>query len=245
MADRGDRYFYLLRSSRPMADSDRGSGVCLCSIATTNSGGVGNGMRSRVSKAMWWIRAEARGFLLRFVCAFPLGTGDWIRSLFLPRFLGGMGKRTIIKDGFRVTNPERVQIGSDCTFAIRVFITGGGGVTIGNFVGIGPDAKIWSVNHRYEDPDTPWLKQDYERASVTIEDDVWLGANCFIMPGCTIGKGAIVSAGTVLMKSVPPYALVAGNPGRVVGWRKKPDPAAADTPAARADADSTPAIPSH
>jgi maltose O-acetyltransferase len=91
--------------------------------------------------------------------------------------------------------------------------------------------KVWSVNHRFDDPDQPWLLQGWELKPVVIEDDVWLGANVFIMPGVTIGKGAIVSACAVLSRSVPPYSLVAGNPARVVGWRKQPPAAAAPPPA--------------
>src|SRR5690606_13730549 len=103
------------------------------------------------------------------------------------------------------------------------FINGGGGVTIGEWVGIGPDSKIWSVNHRFEDPETPLLLQGYEKQPVVIEDDVWLGANVFIAPGVTIGRGTIVAAGSVVNKNIPAFALVCGNPGRVIGWRKKPE----------------------
>ena len=91
----------------------------------------------------------------------------------------------------------------------------------------GPDVKVWSVNHRFDDPDTPWQLQGWEAKEVVIEDDVWLGANVFVMPGVIIHKGAIISAGTVVNKSIPAFALVAGNPGRVVGWRKRPAAAAA------------------
>jgi acetyltransferase-like isoleucine patch superfamily enzyme len=77
------------------------------------------------------------------------------------------------------------------------------------------------VNHRFNDPDVPWILQGWESKPVVIEDDVWLGANAFVMPGVTIGKGAIVSAYAVLAKSIPPYAIVAGNPARVTGWRKE------------------------
>lgn len=146
-----------------------------------------------------------------------------MRSRALPPWFAKFGSNTVIQDQFRVTNPERVSIGSHCNFAQGVFITGGGGVTIGDYVGFGPDVKVWSVNHRYQDPDTPWMLQGYDKYPVVIEDDVWLGANCFVMPGVTIGRGAILSAGTVLMKSVPPFAIVAGNPGRIVGWRKQPE----------------------
>lgn len=160
-------------------------------------------------------------FLL--LAGLPLRTGVWIRARVMRRFFASMGEDTVIQAGMRVTNPEKIAIGSHCNFARGVFITGGGGVTIGDWVGFGPDVKVWSVNHRFDDPDRPWLLQGWEMKPVVIEDDVWLGANVFLMPGVTIGKGAIVSACAVVGKSVPAYSLVAGNPARVVGWRKKPE----------------------
>lgn len=174
-----------------------------------------------IRRFFWAVRAECRELTLWFVCSLPRGTGNWVRSKALPRYFAKFGRHTVVQERFRVTNPEKVSIGSHCNFGTGVFLTGGGGITIGDYVGLGPDVKIWSVNHRYKDPDTPWILQGYEQHPVVIEDDVWLGASCFVMPGTTIGKGAILSAGTVLMKSVPPYAIVAGNPGRVVGWRKR------------------------
>ncbi len=174
-------------------------------------------------KRLWWkLRDELKGLALGVLCGFPLGAGVWLRARLMRFFFKSLGRNTVLQVGLRVTNPENVSIGSNCNLARGVFITGGGGVTIGDWVGFGPDTKIWSVNHRFEDPDTPWLLQGWEKKPVVIEDDVWLGANVFVMPGVTIGRGAIVSAGAVVNKSIPPYALVAGNPARVVGWRKRP-----------------------
>lgn len=170
----------------------------------------------------WWWRQELRDLTLWYACQVPGGIGDRVRTKVLGRRLGKLGASTRIGYGFRVTSPEHVHIGNRCDFNEGVFITGGGGVTIGDYVGLGPGVKIWSVNHRYEDPDTPWILQGHEKLPVVIEEDVWLGANCFVMPGTTIGRGSILSAGTVLMKSVPAFAIVAGNPGRIVGWRKQP-----------------------
>lgn len=175
----------------------------------------------KIRRFFWAIRHEWQELKLWFVCQLPRGTGNWVRSRALPGYFAKFGRNTVIQERFRVTNPEKVSIGSHCSFAAAVFLTGGGGITIGDYVGLGPDVKIWSVNHRYDDPETPWMLQGYEHHAVVIEDDVWIGASCFVMPGTTIGRGAILSAGTVLMKSVPPYAIVAGNPGRVVGWRKR------------------------
>jgi acetyltransferase-like isoleucine patch superfamily enzyme len=175
-----------------------------------------------VKQLFWSVRAEAAAFALGLLTNMPLQFGVWLRSAFLPYFFQGLGKGTKFQSGLRVTNPEKVSIGANCNFARGVFITGGGGVRIGDWVGFGPDVKVWSVNHRFDDPDTPWLLQGWTRKTVVIEDDVWLGANVFVMPGVTIGKGAIVSACALVDKSIPPYAIVAGNPCRVLGWRKRP-----------------------
>ena len=181
-------------------------------------------------KRLWWsTKKEARTAALWALGSVPLGLGVWLRAHLMRYFFKRLGQHTILKAGLKVARPEMISIGSHCNFASGVFITGGGGVTIGDWVGFGPDVKIWSVNHRFSDPDTPWQLQGWEEKPVFIEDDVWLAANVFVMPGVTIGKGAIVSAGSVVTKSIPPYALVAGNPARVVGWRKQPG-AAADAP---------------
>ena len=51
---------------------------------------------------------------------------------------------------------------------------------------------------------------------VTIEDDVWIGAGAIILPGTTIHKGAVIGAGAVVTKDVPPFSVVVGNPARIV-----------------------------
>jgi maltose O-acetyltransferase len=190
-------------------------------------------------KRYWWrLRKELKLLLLSFLMHFPTHLGVALRARLMRHFLKSLGQNCTLRSGLRLTNPEKVSIGSNCNFGQDVFITGGGGVTIGNWVGMGPDAKVWSVNHRYDDPDRPWLLQGHDNKPVVIHDDVWIGASAFVMPGVTIGKGAIISACAVVNKSVPEYAIVVGNPGRVAGWRKRPASAApgevAEEPAAAA-----------
>ena len=176
----------------------------------------------------WWsVRSELGSLALWLLAWLPLESGMRLRRLCMPLFLQSLGEQAVFQTGLRITNPERVAVGSQCRFGQGVFITGGGGVHIGNWVSIGPDVKLWSVNHRFEDPDVPIRQQGWELKPVVIEDDVWLAANVFVMPGVTIGRGSVVSACTVVSRSVPPYSLVAGNPGRVVGWRRRPAVAAA------------------
>lgn len=177
----------------------------------------------RVKTRYWWILREFRLLALWFLGEFPGETGAWLRSRCLRPFLKALGTDTLIQHGFRVTSPEMISIGAHCIFGQGTFITGGGGVRIGDWVGFGPDVKVWSVTHRFRDPSQPWQLQGSKLEEVVIEDDVWLAANTFVMPGVRIGRGAIVSACSVVTKSVPPYAIFAGNPGRVIGWRKAPE----------------------
>lgn len=176
----------------------------------------------RLKQLYWSARLELKWWFLVILMALPLKLGETLRSLLMPFFLKGFGNNNVVQSGARIFSPEKVSIGSNCNFAQDIIITGGGGVSIGDWVGFGPDVKVWSVNHRFDDPDKPWQLQGHEAKPVVIEDDAWLAAGVFVMPGVTIGKGAIISAYAVVNKSVPPYSIVAGNPARVIGWRKAP-----------------------
>ena len=95
-----------------------------------------------------------------------------------------------------------------------------GDITIGNGVMIGPQCIIYTRNHAFERTDIPMFKQGFSNMQpVMINDDVWIGARVTILPGVTIGKGAIIGAGSVVTKDVPEYAVVGGNPAKVIKIR--------------------------
>ena len=58
------------------------------------------------------------------------------------------------------------------------------------------------------------------KTGITVEDDVWIGANSVILPGVHINKGAIIGAGSVVTKDIPPYAIAVGNPAKVIKYRQ-------------------------
>jgi virginiamycin A acetyltransferase len=62
-------------------------------------------------------------------------------------------------------------------------------------------------------------KSSYSKGDIVIENDVWMGANCTIVDGITIANGAVIAAGAVVVKSVPPYAIVGGNPAKIIKYR--------------------------
>ena len=102
------------------------------------------------------------------------------------------------------------------------FVQAEGGVELADDVILGPGVKIWSMNHVFDDPDKTVMEQGYTFKSVKIGRDVWVGANAFIMPGADIGEGCVISAGAVVGgKQVAPYSILAGNPARKIGTRKK------------------------
>ena len=176
----------------------------------------------KLKRIYWKTRAEYFVWEMHFFSLIPGSLGMAVRQKYFAKILGSCGKPIFVAQNVKITSPEKLHLGNYVGIGIGAYITAGGGITIGNYVGIGPDAKIWSVNHIYKDPDQPWRFQGSEKKEVVIEDDVWIAASCIIKPGVTIGKGAIISAGSVLSKSIPPFAIVAGNPARVVGWRREP-----------------------
>jgi len=103
---------------------------------------------------------------------------------------------------------DRTRIGLGCTLI--------GPVRIGNDVGVAQGVVLTGLNHNYEDITMPISKQGVSVAPIVVEDEVWLGANCVILAGTTIGKHSIVAAGSVITKNVPPYSLAFGNPARVI-----------------------------
>lgn len=112
-----------------------------------------------------------------------------------------------------------VRIGRRSAVGVDCFIHGGGGVTIGRDVLLGPGVRIFSENHDFALRGVPIIEQGETPAAVEIGDDVWIGAGATVLAGARIGTGAIVAAGAVVRGDVEPYSIVAGVPARVVGHR--------------------------
>jgi len=143
-----------------------------------------------------------------------------IRKSFLRNSCFSIGENLVVYDGIRVHCPEHLSIGNNVAINNDVWINAAGKVRIGNYVLIGPRVIIHSANHKYNDPNIPIQKQGHIFKKVIIEDDAWIGGRAIILPGVKIGKGAVVAAGSVVTKDVPPYSVVAGVPARRIKDRK-------------------------
>ena len=122
-----------------------------------------------------------------------------------------VGHQTILKGYYR----NEMVIGDHTWIGQQCFFHAAGGITIGKRVGVGPGVKILTSVHQEAGRAIPVLFAPVETAPVVIEDDSDLGINSVILPGVTVGRGAIVGAGSVVTRNVPPYAIVAGVPARV------------------------------
>ncbi len=110
-----------------------------------------------------------------------------------------------------------VEFGAHTTVNPYAMISGK--VRCGDGVRIASHVSIVGFNHGFDDPTMPIHKQKHETLGITIEDDVWIGANAVVLDGVTVGKGAVIAAGAVVSKDVPSMAIVGGVPAKVVRYR--------------------------
>ena len=91
-----------------------------------------------------------------------------------------------------------------------------GPVTIGSHVNLAQGITVTALNHNFSETDKRIDEQGVSTTPVTIDDDVWIGANAVILPGVSIGTHSVVAAGAVVTKDVPPHSLVVGVPAKVI-----------------------------
>lgn len=126
-----------------------------------------------------------------------------------------VGHYAILKGYYR----NEMVIGDETWIGQQCFFHSAGGLTIGARVGIGPGVRVITSVHKEAGRGVPVLFSPVETAPVLIEDDADVGVGSIILPGVTIGRGAVVGAGAVVNRSIPPYAVAAGVPARVLRYR--------------------------
>ena len=90
---------------------------------------------------------------------------------------------------------------------------------IGRDCAIGPNCTIIGANHNFKDKTKSIKSQGSSIKGIVIGNDVWIGANCVILDGVTIGEGSVIGAGSIVTKSIPPYSVAVGNPCKVIKSR--------------------------
>lgn len=184
----------------------------------TNFQNINQLIRDKAKKLTWVRRlldiAEGLSFLMMIITGkIPSQT---IRK-FLYRFLFGirMDKGVVIYGGVEIRNPRQLKIGENSIIGHRSILDARRGLTIGKNVNLSTGVWIWTLEHDYQDPHF-----GTKGAEVFIKDYAWVSCRTVILPGVTIGTGAVVAAGAVVTKDVPDYAVAGGVPAKVIGMRQ-------------------------
>lgn len=140
-----------------------------------------------------------------------------MRRAYLRAYLGRHGEGTSVQVGCRFLNGPRVFLGDRTIINFGCLLDGRTyDIRIGDDVSIGPEAAILTLGH---DP----ASVDFADTggAVTIGAKAWIAFRALVLPGVSIGEGAVVAAGAIVSRDVPPFAIVAGNPARIVGERPR------------------------
>lgn len=142
--------------------------------------------------------------------------GGWCRYKLAKHFTSEMGKNVTLEKG--ASFGRRLYIGDNSGVGINALLDGE--VHIGNNVMMGPEVIVYTQNHKFDDLSIPMNQQGFqEEKKVEIGNDVWIGARVIILPGVKIGDGVVIGAGSVVTKDVPDYAVVGGNPAKLLKMR--------------------------
>ncbi|MEI9896107.1 MAG: WcaF family extracellular polysaccharide biosynthesis acetyltransferase [Chthoniobacter sp.] len=158
----------------------------------------------------WWF--ESAWLLVKWL--FFLNPVPWpsaLRVALLRAFGARIGERVVIRSFVNITFPWRLQVGDDVWFGEEVLVLSLAPVVIESNVCISQRAFLCTGSHRFETENFDLVTQP-----ITIRAGSWVAAQAFIAPGVEIGEGSMVTASTVVSRSVPPKSLVQGNPGVVV-----------------------------
>lgn len=158
------------------------------------------------------VALELQVFLLHCAGFFPSHTF----RRFLYRLSGvKIGKGSTLHAGVVFYDPKNVSVGEDSIVGEGAVLDGRAKLYIGNHVDIASEVMVYNSQHDINDETFIAISK-----AVIIEDYVFVGPRAIILPGVTIGQGAVVAAGAVVTRDIPPYAVVGGVPAKVIGERK-------------------------
>lgn len=142
----------------------------------------------------------------------------FLRQISCKYIFKATGKDINIEHGASFGSGARIEIGNYSGLGENCKVPDD--IKIGRDVMMAPDVLIVGKNHQFENLQIPMRLQGAKDSTpVVIGDDVWIGARVIILPGIQVGNGAIIGAGSVVTNNVPPYAICAGNPARVIKYR--------------------------
>jgi len=164
------------------------------------------------------MRIIVSGLLFEFFVSLPDELSKF-RVMYYNKIGCVIHKNVAISPNVRIRG--RFEIGEGSSIAQNCSISGECvGVFVGKNVMIAPNVVIVTFNHGFESLEIDMAKQINTVATVIIEDNVWIGANCSIAKGVKIGTGAIIGANSFVNKDVMPYSIMGGVPAKLIRNRK-------------------------
>ncbi|WP_394804404.1 acyltransferase [Portibacter lacus] len=159
-------------------------------------------------------------FISGFIFALPRHRlFGFIKSNYLRLQGATVGKAVVFYPGIKINPAFNIEIGDHVDLAWGVLITTGGKVKIGNRTLVGYNTQIFSANHIIPSKRGRIFGSGHILKPVDIGQDVWIGAGSIILPGVTIGEGAVIAGGSVVTKNVAPFTIVGGNPAKLIKER--------------------------
>ena len=153
-------------------------------------------------------------------CDFQCGSipSHFIRNfLYRNIWLVKISKKAIIYWGAEIRAGYNLVLGEGSIIGDNSLLDARQGITIGRNVNLSSRVSIYTEQHNHRDP---YFKNNSDSSNrVKIDDRVWIGPNVIILPGIDIGEGAVICAGSVVTKSIPPFSIVAGIPAKIIGKR--------------------------
>lgn len=146
--------------------------------------------------------------------------GQTLRRLLARQIFERCGRHVRINCGASFGSGVRVRLGENSSIAADAWIAND--TRIGSDVMMAPQVIILSNSHNFDRTDISMRAQGAPLPRpVTIGDDVWIGTRVIILPGVTVGSHVILGAGAVVTKDVPDWAIVGGNPARIIRYRNR------------------------
>lgn len=114
----------------------------------------------------------------------------------------------------------RIRIGARTIVNVGCYLSGEGGLEIGEDVLIGPHAKLLSAGHAIDEGDDIIARNQITRSRIVVGDGAWIGAGAIVLEGVNIGRGAVVAAGALVRQDVPEGMIAAGMPAKLLRARR-------------------------
>lgn len=147
------------------------------------------------------------------------GVLNSMKRLMLKGIFKHVGINVNIRPNIKFARGCNISVGDNSGIGDGCFLQDIGEITIGRNVLMAPEAMVLTANHHIK-RDELIMNQGIEVGNVSIGDDVWIGIRAIILPGVSIGDGAVIAAGAVVTRDVEPYAIVAGMPAKKIGERE-------------------------